>query len=130
MPSQIGIRLNSLDDLLAGQPLGKRDLVVDRPALDQGVEHLAHAGILAELVLARLQRALAPQIGEIDDARHEQAAIGDHLVVLEALGDAAHSLPFRNHHHGGGGERARAIELDPEKIEEREKRTRSEQARA
>ena len=49
-----------LDDLLAGQPLGQRHLVGDRLALDQGVEHLAHAGIFAELVFAGLQRCPCP----------------------------------------------------------------------
>ena len=49
-----------LDDLLAGQSFGKRHLVLDRLALDEGIEHLAHARILAELVFARLNAALAP----------------------------------------------------------------------
>ena len=47
-------------------------------------------------------------------------AVGDDLVALKPLGDAAHALALRNHHHGGGRQRARAIELKPDEREERE----------
>src|SRR5262249_4635685 len=115
---EIGVRLQPLDDLLAGQAFGERDLVVDRLALDQRVEHLAHGGVLSEFVFTSLQGTFAPQIGEVNDAGHEQAAVGDHLVVLEPLGDAAHALAFGNHHHGGRVERAWKVELQPQEIEQ------------
>ena len=59
-PCELGIGPELLDDLLAGQPLGQRDLVLDRLALDERIEHLPHGRILAELILAGLQAALAP----------------------------------------------------------------------
>jgi len=114
---QIGTGLDALDHLLAGEALGQRHLVGDRLTLDESVEHLAHARGFAEFVLASLQRAGAAQIHKVDDARHEHAAVGDDLVTLKPLGNSAHALPLRNHHHGGSRQRTRPIELEPEERE-------------
>ena len=52
---QLGIGLELLDDLQAGQPFGNGHLVLDRLALDQVSEHLAHRRVLTDLVFARLE---------------------------------------------------------------------------
>ena len=68
--------------------------MLDRLALDQRVEHVAHGRVFAELVFARLQAPLPLDIFEVEDAGHEDAPVGDDALLLEPVGDGAPAFAF------------------------------------
>ena len=117
LAAKLRVGHQSLHDLVAGQALGQRDLVLDRLALDQRVKNVAHGRVFTELVLAGLQAPLPLEILEVEDAGHENAPVGDNALLFETLGGGAPAFALWNGEDGRGGERPRLVELDLDPIE-------------
>ena len=74
------------DDLLRGQAFGNGDLMRHHPAFDYGRDHVAHAGVRLELILAGLE-TLARL--EHEHAADEHPRLIDDAVAHQHIGDVA-----------------------------------------
>src|SRR5262249_1342509 len=80
----------ALDDLLRGQTLGDRQVVLDHLALDDDPHHIAKARLFGEHILAGLQ--ILARLAQ-PNAAYEHPGLVDHALFVKQFGDVAAAEP-------------------------------------